>query len=149
MLGVERISAVGRRACNRVGIAGALRRIRSAMRKIYPLTSPDKHADRVLEAVKHDIRKYVRRERRREVPDGMDYWDFDCRFGTEAPSAASVHLAEVIASVDAAAKAGEAQCYVEIIARAAVRKPRTASDGDTPPSGDDANGGDDELSAPA
>ncbi len=120
------------------------------MRKIYPLTSPDKHADRVLEAVKHDIRKYVRRERRRGVPEGMDYWDFDCRFGAEEPNAAPLHLAEVIASVDTAAKAGEAQVYVEIIARAAVRKPRPEGGADTPQADHDADGHEgDDLSFPA
>lgn len=122
------------------------------MRKIYPLTSPDKHADRVLEAVKHDIRKYVRRERRRSVPEGMDYWDFDCRFGTEEPKASPVHLAEVIASVDAAAKAGEAQCYVEVIARAAVRKLRSERSPDAPQADLDADGHEDvngDLSSPA
>lgn len=94
------------------------------MRKTYALTSPDKHADRVLEAVKHDIRKYLRRERRRALPEGADYWDFDCRFGADEAHAAQVHLADVIPAVDAAAQATQPQCYVEILARAAVRKPR-------------------------
>ena len=34
------------------------------MRKTYPLRPEGKHPDRVLDAVKHDIRKYQKRERR-------------------------------------------------------------------------------------
>ena len=40
------------------------------MKKTYPLTAEGKHPDRVLEAVKPDIRKYFKRERRRPVPAG-------------------------------------------------------------------------------
>ena len=53
------------------------------MRKTYPLRPEGKHPERVLEAVKHDIRKYQKRERRRELPAGAHFWDFDCRFGAE------------------------------------------------------------------
>ena len=51
------------------------------MRKTYPLRPEGKHPDRVLDAVKHDIRKYMKRERRDPLPEGADFWDFDCRFG--------------------------------------------------------------------
>ncbi|MGA0569262.1 DUF6172 family protein [Variovorax sp. VNK109] len=94
------------------------------MRKTFPLAAPGKHPERLLEATKHDIRKYVRRERRRELPEDMDYWDFDCRFGPTEADAAPVHFATVIGLVDAAAKAGDAQFFVEIVARAAKRGPR-------------------------
>jgi hypothetical protein len=40
------------------------------MRKNYPLTIEGKNRDRVLEAVKHDIRKYLKRERRRPLAEG-------------------------------------------------------------------------------
>ncbi len=94
------------------------------MRKTFPLSAPGKHPERLLEATKHEIRKYVRRERRRELPEGMDYWDFDCRFGTSEAEATPVHFATIITAIDAAAKAGESQFFVEILARAAKRGPR-------------------------
>jgi hypothetical protein len=49
------------------------------MKKTYPLTAEGKHPDRVLEAVKHDIRKYFKRERGRPVPAGADFWDNPAR----------------------------------------------------------------------
>ncbi|RZL90883.1 MAG: hypothetical protein EOP82_14340, partial [Variovorax sp.] len=61
------------------------------MRKTFQLRPEGKNPDRVLEAVKHEIRKYIKRERRRELPEGVDFWDFDCKFGTAEDTAAVVH----------------------------------------------------------
>jgi hypothetical protein len=98
------------------------------MRKTYPLRPEGKHPDRVLEAVKHDIRKYLKRERRRELPEGMHFWDFDCRFGASQEVAQGLHVAALIGELDTLAKAGAEQAYVEILARPAVRPPRTTRD---------------------
>ncbi|MGE0329649.1 MAG: DUF6172 family protein [Ramlibacter sp.] len=106
------------------------------MRKTYPLTVEGKHPDRVLDAVKHDIRKYLKRERRRELPAGTDFWDFDCKFGLCAESAAPAHLATVIPQLDAAAREGATSVYVEILARAAKRKARAPGQAPADEAGD-------------
>jgi len=97
------------------------------MKKTFALTAASKHPDRVLEAVKHEIRKYLRRERRRKLPEGVDFLDFDCRFGLDADSAEVVHLSALIGQVDAAARDGAASVYVEILAKPGHRtkRPRT------------------------
>jgi hypothetical protein len=96
------------------------------MRKTYPLRPEGKHPERVLDAVKHDIRKYQKRERRRDLPEGADFWDFDCRFGADKDSAQMVHPGELMNLLDALAKDGATQCYVELLAKPGVRKPRPA-----------------------
>ena len=96
------------------------------MKKTYPLSAEGKHPDRVLEAIKHDIRKYFRRERGRPVPAGADFWDFDCKVGASADSAESVRVGAVIEAVDAAAKTGAAAVYVEIVSKHGVRVPAPA-----------------------
>lgn len=98
------------------------------MRKTFPLQLEGKHPDRVLDAVKHEIRKYVKRERRRDVPEGADFWDFDCRFGRSKEDAAVVHVSALTGLVNAVAAEGGTQCYVEILAKPAQRKPRPAGD---------------------
>jgi len=105
------------------------------MKKTFQLAVEGKNRDRVVDAVKHEIRKYVKRERRRELPAGVDYLDFDCRFGLAADSAQTVHLSSLIASIDAVVKEGAASCYVEILAKPGHRKARAAGDaaaGDAP-----------------
>jgi hypothetical protein len=94
------------------------------VRKTFQLRPEGKNPDRVLDAVKHEIRKYLKRERRHALPAGADYWDFDCRFGLAAETAEVVPLAELIGRVDGVAKAAGAQVYVEILARPGQRSAR-------------------------
>ena len=102
------------------------------MKKTYPLRVEGKHPDRVLDAVKHDIRKYFKRERSRPVPAGADFWDFDCRVGASADSAEVVRVGTVIEAVDALARSGAEAVYVEILSKHGVRVPAPAK-----PEGDD------------
>ena len=74
------------------------------MKKTFQLSIEGKNRDRVLDAVKHDIRKYVKRQRRVPLPEGVDYWDFDCRFGTSEDNAVVVHFATIMGLVDAVAR---------------------------------------------
>ncbi|MDR7307622.1 DUF6172 family protein [Rhodoferax saidenbachensis] len=101
------------------------------MKKTFPLAVEGKHPDRLLEATKHEIRKYIQRERRRDLPKGVDFWDFDCKFGANQDSAVVVHLAEITPLIDALVKDGGTQFYVEILAKHGVRKPRDPADAPT------------------
>ena len=96
------------------------------MKKTFQLHIEGKNRDRVLDAIKHDIRKYVKRQRRVALPEGVDYWDFDCRFGASQETAEVVHFATIVPLVDAAAKDGAAAFYLELLAKEG-RRPRAAS----------------------
>lgn len=103
------------------------------MRKNFPLTQEGRHPDRVLEAVKHEIRKYLKRERRRELPEGVDFLDFDCRIGATQQSAEVVHLSALIGQLDVLARDAAPQAYVEILAKPGVRRRRPADAVDAHP----------------
>jgi len=93
------------------------------MKKIFKLTDPKKHEDRVLEAVKHEIRKYAKREKKKDLPEKATmYWDFDCKVGATAEDAKVVIFEELIKALDAVKATGVTECYVEILAKA-VNKP--------------------------
>ena len=94
------------------------------MRKTFQLNIEGKNRDRVLDAVKHEIRKYIRRERRRAVPEGADYWDFDCRFGATPEAAEVAHLSALTGLIDGVAREGGDRFYIEILARPGQRKLR-------------------------
>jgi len=87
------------------------------MRKTYALNIEGKNRDRLLEAAKHDIRKYVKRERARALPEGVDFWDFDCKFGNSEADAAVVHFATITDLIDAVANDGGEQFYVEVVTK--------------------------------
>ena len=98
------------------------------MKKTFQLAAEGKNPDRLLEAIKNEIRKYVKRERRRELPAGADYWDFDCRFGATEAAAQPAHLSTLIGLIDGVAKEGGSQFYVEILVKPAQRKARPAGE---------------------
>ena len=98
------------------------------MRKSFKLQVEGKNPDRVLDAHKHEIRKYVKRQRRVPLPTGVDFWDFDCKFGSTEESAATVHLAEIITRIDAAVAEGAELIFVEVLAKEGHRRTRPAGE---------------------
>ena len=97
------------------------------MRKTYLLNIDGKNRDRLIEASKHDIRKYVKRERNRALPEGVDFWDFDCRFGGDESTAEVVHFATLTGLIDAVAQAGGTQFYVEVVTKHGHRTARPST----------------------
>lgn len=100
------------------------------MKKTFNLTHPKIKYPRMVEAVKNEVRKYIRRERRKELPEGTDFWDFDCRFGDTETEAKAIHLSEIDASINDIEKRELKSFYVEILAKEGVRakKPTTGKE---------------------
>ena len=96
------------------------------MKKTFPLHAPGKADPRVVEAIKHDVRKYVKRERGKTLPEGFDLWEFACKVGATGPTATITPLNDVGAAIDAIVNAGGTEVYVEILAVAGHRIPRVA-----------------------
>ena len=94
------------------------------MRKTYLLKIEGKNRDRLVEASKHDIRKYVKRERSRALPEDVDFWDFECRFGHDEAAAVPAHFATLMGLIDTAVQEGGEQFYVEVVTRHGHRSAR-------------------------
>lgn len=92
------------------------------MKKIFRLTDEKKKPERIIEASKHEIRKYLKRERGKKLPEGADYWDFDCCYGQNGEGTQPIHVAEITSALDKAYEAKWEQCYIEIIAKPAQRE---------------------------
>ena len=103
------------------------------MKKTFKLNIEDKNRDRVLEATKHEIRKYVKRQRRVPLPEGVDFWDFDCKFGTSEDNATVVHFATITGLIDAVAKDGGDSFYLELLAKNGHRTAKPADAGSADP----------------
>jgi hypothetical protein len=87
------------------------------MRQTFPFSHPRHKPAQALAALKNRIRKYLKRERRKALPDGVDFWDFDCRMGPEEAGAMPIDVAEIIQRLDALAADGSTHVYVEILAK--------------------------------
>lgn len=107
------------------------------MRKTFQLQVEGKHPDRLVEAIKNEIRKYIKRERRRDLPEGSDFWDFDCKFGATQESAEVVELPTINKLIDGIVKEAGKQFYVEILAKPGKRTPRPAGERTEEPSEED------------
>ncbi len=99
------------------------------MKKIFLLTASNKKPDRQVESVKHEIKKYIARERRKSLPPGTDFWDFDCKFGQVILSAAEIHIAEINKNIDDVVSAKATSFYIEIIAKQGRRLKKSAGPG--------------------
>jgi hypothetical protein len=83
-----------------------------------------------LEAIKNEVRKYVKRERNKALPAGSDYWAFNCKFGLVEAEAEPVHVGEITKAMDKAVATGAStgtsveSFYIEILAAASVRQAR-------------------------
>lgn len=98
------------------------------MKKTFPLHAPGKDDARVLDAIKHDVRKYVKRERNKPLPEGFDRWNFECRVGVDQTAAQTKTLQEISGALAEIAQTGRADVYVEIHA---VPGQRTLPSADT------------------
>ena len=95
------------------------------MKKTFKLTNPKIKYARVVEAAKHEIRKYIKRERRKELPKGVDFWDFDCKYGDVEKDARVIHITEIAKCIDSAEKKALESFYIEVLAKSGrrVKKP--------------------------
>ena len=90
------------------------------MKKTFPLQAAGRDDARVRDKIRHEVNKYVRRMRRKPLPEGFDLLEFACRVGEGPGHAAPQALKDVGAAIDAVAATGAGQVYVEIISIPAV-----------------------------
>lgn len=94
------------------------------MKKEFKLTDTKLAPARQVDAVKHEINKYIARERRKTVAEGSDFWDFDCKFGKNKDSAQTIHISEINKSIDKEVSENAESFYIEILAKGAKRLPK-------------------------
>ena len=87
------------------------------MRKTFQLTHPKIKAARLVEAIKHDVKKYIKRERNKKLPEDVDFWDFDCKYGRTAEDAEEIHLSEINKCIDKAEDQQLESFYLEILVK--------------------------------
>jgi len=91
------------------------------MKKTISLTHPKIKRPRLIEAAKHDVKKYLKRERNKKLAEGVDYWDFDCKYGATEKQAETIHLSEVNKYIDQAEQQGLESFYLEILVKPGIR----------------------------
>ena len=90
------------------------------MKKTFKLDHPKIKVPRVVDSVKHEIKKFLKKERKNPLPAGATYWGFDCKFGPSEETAVEVHLSSLTKNIDELVEKKIMTIYVEITAKAIV-----------------------------
>jgi hypothetical protein len=85
------------------------------MKKTFQLNIENKNKDRVLEAVKHEIRKYIKREKRKTLPEDVDFWDFKCKFAKNSDEPVEIKFVDITKNIDEASIENCDSFYMEIL----------------------------------
>ncbi len=91
------------------------------MKKTFKLSHERINRPRLVDAIKHEVKKYIKRERRRDLPEGSDYWDFDCRYGIDEANSEVIHITEINKFISQAESEQLDTFYLEIMAKACQR----------------------------
>jgi hypothetical protein len=96
------------------------------MKKTFKLSHPKIKVPQLVAAIKYEVKKYLKRERRKSLPKGVDFWDFDCRMGVDEASSETVHVYDINKSIDHAESKQLESFYLEILAKPGrrIKKPR-------------------------
>lgn len=85
------------------------------MKKIFNLKDGNKNSQRQLDAIKHEIRKYIKREKRKPLPDGVDFWDLKCKFAMNDKEPQAIEFVDITKHIDEASRLDCDSFYMEII----------------------------------
>ena len=92
------------------------------MKKTFQLTHEKIKPARLIEAVRRDVKKYLKREKRKSLPNGVDYWDFDCKFGATEDKAEIILASEISKCISEAEVENLESFYIEILAKPGYKK---------------------------
>lgn len=99
---------------------------RPLLKKIFELKAANKKPERVSDSIKNELRKYLKRERKKKLPEDALFWEFECRFGQTSDTAESLNASELIKALDRAYDAAWEKCYIEIISKASSKSKPTS-----------------------
>jgi hypothetical protein len=94
------------------------------MKKNFTFDHPKIKRPRRVEAIKYEVKKYLKRERNKSLPPGVDFWDFDCRFGADEASSEIIHVSAINKAIDKADSQQLDSFYLEILAKPGHRSKR-------------------------
>lgn len=78
------------------------------------------------DAFRNEIKRYIKRESNKKLPEGFDYWDFDCRLGIDDSNAKEIAVPSIGGAIESIVQNGDESFYMEILSKPCkrVHKPR-------------------------
>ena len=91
------------------------------MKKTFKMSHPKIKVPRLVEAIKYEVKKYIKRERGKALPPNVDFWDFDCRLGVDEAHSEVIHLSAINKAISEAEAQQLESFYLEILAKPGYR----------------------------
>jgi len=105
------------------------------MKKTFKLKVEGKNPDRLIESIKYEIRKYIKREKKKKLPEDVDFWKFDCKFGKNDEEPTLIEFVDITENIDEAKASDCESFYMEILSSEGIREkkevPVTATETET------------------
>ena len=91
------------------------------MKKTFRLKVENKNPDRLLEKIKYEVRKYIKREKNKKLPEEVDFWKFECKFGKNDEEPQAIEFVDITKNIDEAASDDCESFYMEILSTEGIR----------------------------
>jgi hypothetical protein len=88
------------------------------MKKTFLLTDAKKNPQRVLDSIKNNIRKYIKRENRKDLPEGSNFWKINCKFGNSEKNAIDIRFEDMMKNINEVSDQKLESFYIELVAEA-------------------------------
>ncbi len=94
------------------------------MNKSYKLIEEKRNKDRVVESIKHEIRKYIKREKNKPLPKDVDFWKLECKISKNSDKLASIEFQNLIKTIDILVLEEAEILNIEILSFEGIKKPK-------------------------
>lgn len=101
------------------------------MKKRFLLTDTKKAPQRVLEAIKNDIRKYIKREKRKPLPTGTNFWHIGCKFAKNENELVDIKFEDIMKHINEASQEKCESFLIELVATALKKEQKEQEDAST------------------
>jgi len=102
------------------------------VKKIFKLTDEKKAPERIVEAIKHELRKYVKREQNKKSESETKlFWETQCRFGKSEAESNEMGFDALIKELDTVIAAGWSECFIEVVVSSKEWEPKPKSEEST------------------
>ena len=88
------------------------------MKKTFKLAHPKIKVPRVVDSIKHEIKKTLKNDRKKPLPAGATYWGFECKFGQSENTAVAVPLSSLTQNIDSLVENNIMTIFIEITPKA-------------------------------
>lgn len=85
------------------------------MKKTYKLVDEKRNIERIIEAIKYDVRKYIKREKNKKNTSDEFVWKFNCKSAVTEEDAESISFLDITKTIDAVATSKDETFYIEIV----------------------------------